>query len=288
MIVQVLESGRILAIIREQQENMGNDMEKEQMTTIRQQAKKRFADYTAHYDMAQPKIALKAVHTYHVAELCERIARDIGLNEEDILVAWMCGLLHDIGRFEQIRRFNTFSDADSIDHALLSIQILFGDEEQAGRIREFMPEDDYDELIDTAIRYHSAYRLPENISERQKMFCDILRDADKIDIFRVNLETPMEDIYNTTTEELRNATVTPEVLQAFYEHHAVLRSLKKTPVDHVVGHISLFYELVYPISKRIALEQGYLGRLTEFVSDNPDTQQVFAQIRNELRTGQDV
>ena len=98
----------------------------------------------------------------------------------------------------------------------------------------------------------------------------------------------MEDIYNTTTEELRNATVTPEVLQAFYEHHAVLRSLKKTPVDHVVGHISLFYELVYPIRKRIALEQGYLGRLTEFVSDNPDTQQVFAQIRNELRTGQDV
>lgn len=288
MIVQVLESGRILAIIRGQRENMGNDMEKEQMTTIRQQAKKRFADYTAHYDMAQPKISLKAVHTYHVAELCERIARDIGLNEEDILVAWMCGLLHDIGRFEQIRRFNTFSDADSIDHALLSIQILFGDEEQAGRIREFMPEDDYDELIDTAIRYHSAYRLPENISERQKMFCDILRDADKIDIFRVNLETPMEDIYNTTTEELRNATVTPEVLQAFYEHHAVLRSLKKTPVDHVVGHISLFYELVYPISKRIALEQGYLGRLTEFVSDNPDTQQVFAQIRNELRTGQDV
>ena len=44
------------------------------------------------------------------------------------------------------------------------------------------------------------------------MFCNILRDADKVDIFRVNVDTPAEDIYNVTTEELKNSQVSPEVM----------------------------------------------------------------------------
>lgn len=249
---------------------------------IRRTAKERFAEYTKEYDLSQPKIALKAVHTYKVAALCEQIGASAGLSGEDLLAAWMCGLLHDIGRFEQIRRYDTFSDADSVDHALLSTEILFGEDGVPGIIREFMPVDAYNDIICHAVRYHSAYRVPEELSEREKLYCNILRDADKLDIFRVNLETPLEEIYNTTTEELRTAPVTPEVLQAFYEHHAVLRALKKTPADHVVGHISLFYELVYPISRELALEQGYLRRLSEFVSQNPRTAEVFAGIRREL------
>lgn len=82
------------------------------------------------------------------------------------------------------------------------------------------------------------------------MYCKILRDADKIDILRVNLDTPMEEIYNVTTEELKNSQVTPEVMQAFDEHHAVLRALKKTAIDNAVGHISLTYELEYPMSRK--------------------------------------
>jgi len=60
--------------------------------------------------------------------------------------------------------------------------------------------------------------------------------ADKVDIFRVNVDTPAEDIYNVTTEELKNSQVSPEVMAAFDERHAVLRSCKKTAGDHVAGH----------------------------------------------------
>ena len=56
------------------------------------------------------------------------------------------------------------------------------------------------------------------------------------------------DVYKrqVDTEVLYQEEVTPEVLQSLDEEHAVLRSLKKTAVDNVVGHISLVYELVYP------------------------------------------
>ena len=93
----------------------------------------------------------------------------------------------------------------------------------------------------------------------------------------------MEDIYNTTTETLKQAEVTSEVLQAFKERHDVLRALKKTPVDKVVGHISLYYELVYPKSRQIALSQGYLLRLAEFASENERTRKVFEDIRTQLQ-----
>lgn len=261
---------------------------------IKRQAKERFAAYTADYDLSQPKMALKAKHTYKVAQLCEEIARAEGLSEEDILVAWMCGLLHDIGRFEQVTRFDTFYDSESVDHAHLSYEILFGtdsvgedqrcfpDEKLEPMIREFIPEDTYDNEIGKAIWWHAAFRYPESLTEREKLFAGIIRDADKIDILRVNLETPLSQIHNLPEEEFYSSEVTPEVFQAFKEHHCVLRSIKKTPIDNVVSYISLFWELEFLRSREIAIEQGYLAQLANFQSKNKDTLAVFSEIRKEL------
>ncbi len=85
-----------------------------------------------------------------------------------------------------------------------------------------------------------------------------------------------------TTYDLKHCQVTEEVMQAFYEEHAVLRSLKKTPVDNVVGHISLVYELVYPVSCRLVYEQGYLDRLMDFQSELPQTNAQFERIREKM------
>ena len=82
-----------------------------------------FAAYTNEYDAANPKIKLKIDHTYRVASLCERIARSIDLSDEDVDLAWCSGMLHDIGRFEQLRRYNTFVDSKSIDHARFGIEL---------------------------------------------------------------------------------------------------------------------------------------------------------------------
>ena len=200
------------------------------------------------------------------------------MSEEEITVAWTCGMLHDIGRFEQVRRFHTFMDAESVDHAKFGAELLFGEEKL---IRRFLDEADWDRRIQDAIYWHSAYRLPDSLKE--DLFCHILRDADKLDILRVNLETPLEEIYNVTTEELRQSVVTPEVMDAVKGHHTVLRSVKKTPVDHVVGHICLTFELVYPESRKIVREQGYLDRMMQFESENPKTLEQFGEIREEMQ-----
>jgi HAD hydrolase, family IA, variant 3 len=259
-----------------------------------------FAEYVRNYDPSDEKIKLKIDHTYRVAGLCQRIAESLGLSEPDVDIAWLLGMLHDIGRFEQIRRFGTFNDVQSVDHAEFGADLLF----KEGLIRKFA-EGYYEEcelarsgneeaeqiiknnehhnkdtgLLEMAIRQHNKYRVKEDLTERQRMFCDILRDADKVDIFKVNADIPMEIIYDVTTEELKNGIITKEVLESFYKKKTVLKSVRKSAVDHIVGHISLLFELVYKESYRQAKEQGYVYKLLDFKSDVPEVNAEFGDMR---------
>ena len=259
-----------------------------------------FAEYVRNYDPSDEKIKLKIDHTYRVAGLCQRIAESLGLSEPDVDIAWLLGMLHDIGRFEQIRRFGTFNDVQSVDHAEFGADLLF----KEGLIRKFA-EGYYEEcelarsgneeaeqiiknnehhnkdtgLLEMAIRQHNKYRVKEDLTERQRMFCDILRDADKVDIFKVNADIPMEIIYDVTTEELKNGVITKEVLESFYKKETVLKSVRRSAVDHIVGHISLLFELVYKESYRQAKEQGYVYKLLDFKSDVPEVNAEFDDMR---------
>ena len=281
-----------------------------------------FAEYVRNYDPSDEKIKLKIDHTYRVAGLCQRIAESLGLSEPDVDIAWLLGMLHDIGRFEQIRRFGTFNDVQSVDHAEFGADLLF----KEGLIRKFAEgyyeecelassgneesgqaysrqkdcqkdcKEDCDEgklnseqvkcnegklagLLELAIRQHNKYRVKEGLTDKELMFCNILRDADKVDIFKVNADIPMEIIYDVTTEELKNGVITKAVLESFYKKETVLKSVRRSAVDHIVGHISLLFELVYKESYRQAKEQGYVYKLLDFKSDVPEVNAEFDGMR---------
>ena len=97
------------------------------MKIDRVKAKKVFDDYVKNYNSNDEKIKLKIDHTYRVSDLCEKIALSLGMNNEDVDIAWLTGLLHDIGRFEQVKRYGTFNDPKSVDHAKLGSSILFSE-----------------------------------------------------------------------------------------------------------------------------------------------------------------
>lgn len=258
----------------------------------RERIKEAFDAYVAGYDLTDPKIRLKVVHTKHVAENCQKIARDIfgetlticvdGIetNETAVDIAWLLGMLHDIGRFEQLRRYHTFIDADSIDHAAFGAELLFGGEHL---IERFCDNKAVYPLLQEAIKNHSLYRLPEHLDPVRLAFCNIIRDADKVDIFRVSVEVPQEDIYSLEREDVAMSSISPEVLHiALEENTAVPSALLKTPADHVVAHICLFYELNYTISRRLTTEQGYLKRLLAFPFKNPETQNELGQLKKHI------
>ena len=249
------------------------------MRIDRKRVREAFASYTRKYDVSDPKIALKIAHTYRVADNCEQIAVSIGLSKEDVEFAWLSGMLHDVGRFEQVKRYNTFIDSESVDHAEFGADILFGEEML---IKDYTTDRSLDAMMETVIRQHNKYRISESVSGDTLVFCNILRDADKIDIVRVNVETPMEEIYNVSEEELFSSGVSDKVMEQVKMHLAVNRDVMVSPAEHLIGHIALAFELVYPKSWELAKEQGYLYKMFEFPSKNQTTLDAVAKTRKEL------
>jgi len=245
---------------------------------FRRRLKAAFDAYTSNYDMENPNIQLKYVHTGKVAENCESIARSLQLPEKDVDLAWEIGMLHDIGRFEQLRIYDTFFDAVSVDHAQFGADLLFVE----GLIGQFDPNLEEKELVECAIRNHSRYRLPEHLSEREKLFCDIIRDADKVDIYRANYETGLDIIYHVTKDELKNSRITPVVYEVFCEERAIPRNLCRTVADSLTGHIALTYELVYPRSRCLAKEQGYLKKLLHIEFANEETNEILRKMERKI------
>lgn len=218
-----------------------------------------FQKYTDNYDSSEPKVALKIEHSFKVCEIAEQIAKSLVLPEEDVELAWFMGLLHDIGRFEQLRRYGTFYDVKSIDHAELSADILFVD----GFIKSFdvtgLPKD-WESLTELAIRAHNKLTIPEGISEREALFANLLRDADKVDIFRVIAEIPYKDRANFKNVPQREEA-REEIMLCVKEHRCVPRTFERTKFETSLSHGCMAFELVFPKSRELTKEQGFLNKI---------------------------
>lgn len=235
-----------------------------------------FDAYTSAYDRGNPRIALKVDHTLRVMHLCERIALAEGFAPHDVELAWLVGLLHDIGRFEQVKRYDTFSDAKSVSHAELGAELLFEEGADGSRLtRRFVESDEDDGLIRLAVAHHSDLRLPEGLTERERALCDVLRDADKVDILKVNCVCPIEDIYGISEALIRGSQLSPACVDMFYQHRCIPRGIRNHPADVMLGHICFAWELVFDESLRILKEQGHLAQMLSRRWDLPETQAAF-------------
>ena len=146
-----------------------------------QKAKKEFLKYVENYNPEDEKIKIKINHIQRVADIAKNIAQQLELNEEDIKLAELIGLLHDIGRFEQVRLYHTFMDKDSINHGEFGVKLLF----EEGLIRKFIETDKYDSIIKLAIINHNRLNIEQGLSDREYLHAQIIRDADKADIYSV-------------------------------------------------------------------------------------------------------
>ena len=240
----------------------------------RERARNAFAAYVRPYGTGNPRIALKVAHTVRVSELCDAIARAKGLSNKDVDLAWLCGLLHDIGRFEQLRRWDTFSDQESAPHALIGIEVLFGSgaaglpeplvaAEHECPLSAFIATRDHDELVRAAVALHSGYRLPAGLGARERLLCSLVRDADKIDILRTLRENTVQTVLKVSDQAFLDSGFSEEALAAFHERRCLRREERHSPADYLLGLVAFVFELAYAESRRILRERGYLRAFLE-------------------------
>lgn len=96
------------------------------------------------FDINDKKIKHKLDHTFYVVDNSEYLASKLNLDQEQIEVAKLIALFHDLGRFYEARDYKSFREnINKVDNATLSVKLLFND----NLIREFLTKKDYDIII---------------------------------------------------------------------------------------------------------------------------------------------
>lgn len=229
-------------------------------------AKKVFKDYVSNYDINDGKIALKYSHILRVASISKRIATELNLEKEDIDLAELIGIFHDIGRFEQVKRFNTFNDKDSINHGEYGVKVLFED----GLIEKFNIDEKYYKTIKLAVLNHNRKEIEEGLTEHDLLHCKIIRDADKLDIFYVLLTDKTINAYGT--DSLENETFSDEIVREIKEDHHIDYNKRVTFGDRWICHMAYVWDFNFKSSYQVMKEKDYINKMFEMPNfKNPNT-----------------
>ncbi len=241
------------------------------------EAEKIFLDYAGRYDRSNGKIQLKIVHTLAVADAMDRLTEALPLTERQCHLAHICAIFHDIGRFEQVRRYDTFLDHLSVDHAQLGCQVL----EQEGILEELTGGER--RMVLTAIRNHNRFQIEEGLDEETLLLCKLIRDADKCDIFRVFACEDMVDTMGETEEQVARETVTDAVYDSIFAHRCVKKEVRKTGLDKWVSFLAFFFDLYFKESIRLLAENKYYRKpFDRVVFSDPETEKRVRRILEEI------
>lgn len=240
-------------------------------------ARQTFSKYVSQYDANDPKIALKIRHTYAVVDACEYLSESLNLDEENKNLALLVALLHDIGRFEQLTRFDSYDD-NLLPHAECGLEVLF----DQNQIRNYIETDQYDHIIYTAIKNHSLFAIDPSADGQALLHARIIRDADKLDNFRVKAVDPIPAMLDITAEELGADTVSENIFQDFLNHRQILKENRHTKLDMWVSYLAFLFDFNFPASYQYVLDHHYIETNVDRIPySNTDTIKKMAAIRQE-------
>ena len=232
-----------------------------------EEAKNEFLKYTEPYKDLSELCLLKIHHTFRVMDLCREIAEDLGLQQEDVELAMYCGLLHDIGRFEQWRRYETFDDSKSFDHAEIGIEVL----QENHYINQYLLDISLQKIVLESIRYHNKYEIPKNLSEREQLFCNIVRDADKVDIlYLCSIGHIQRDIENDSFSD--------KIYHDLLEEKQIHREDVKTKEDTLAISLGLVYGIHYSKSIEILKEKDYMNQIITLYEEKTENVELKKQL----------
>lgn len=233
------------------------EREKQKMIDINK-AKEKFIQYIEHYDLENRHLNRKQFHSYRVMAISKQIAQQLYLNEEQVKIATLIGLLHDIARFEQFTKYGTFRDRESFDHGDLGVEIL----RQDNYIKEYTDNEEDIKTICAAIKNHNKYKIEKGVNPLQETFCKIIRDADKIDIF---YEATGIFYTKQELEEINQSVISKEIVSKIYEKKTINRNeiKEKGPLIKVLVLLAFIFDIQYKISYKIICNEDYINKIFE-------------------------
>lgn len=216
----------------------------------------------------------KKEHSYRVAETAVRIGKKLNLNDTNIVLLNIISLFHDLGRFTQFEKYQTYDDSISENHAILSINVI----DKTGILSDFNEHDI--KLIKKCILLHNERELSQKLNKQEFLLTSILRDADKLDYFKgmvdiiPKLPKDEQKVFYSNKEEAN--IISDNVYNKIINREIIDNSEIKTKLDKQVRAIGFITsDLNYKESFNIIYENNYLERIYELLPKNEQVTNIY-------------
>jgi hypothetical protein len=244
-----------------------------------------FDGYVLRFESPDPELQvnleLKAEHSRNVCREITALGRSLGFDEPGLRFAETAALFHDIGRFEQLVRYGTFSDHHSVNHAELGVSVL----ESEGVLNGLQADDR--EGLGRVIRNHNRFAISEGESEFHLTQSRLLRDADKLDIFRILIDFYRNGGGENSTVALGlsdSDAISPAVLDDLASGRLVVMSHLRTIQDFKLMKMGWVFDLNFAPTFAAVASRGYLEAIRDTLPDRPEVRQAYARVRSYLES----
>lgn len=210
---------------------------------------------------------LKFDHSMRVCSVARKIAVLEGWSEHEVLIAEICGLYHDIGRYIQYKKYKTFQDYRSVNHAECGCEVIM----KTGCLREL----DIDErrIVLEATRLHNVKELPPEVDPQILKFVNLVRDADKLDIYHVIFDAISNDRLGDYPEITHGVDLEGEpsaiILEQVLRHEKVSYTDMRSLVDFLLILLQWAYEMNYKASYKIMLARRLVDKISSLIPEHP-------------------
>jgi len=229
----------------------------------------------------QRNITVKQDHTHEVCLNAVRIAQELGLDGEQVLLAETIALFHDVGRFSQYRQYRTFDDSLSVNHAALGAKVLL-----ENHVLRDLSKHDQDMII-RSVTLHNVFSLPEGLDESSLLFARLIRDADKLDILRVVIEYFGQEAGSRAEAVALGLPdgpgYSPAVLSCLMRGEMARKADLETLNDFKLLQLAWLYDLNFTASLRMVSERDTIQKLAAMLPRNEEIAHAVDLVREYVR-----
>lgn len=210
---------------------------------------------------------LKREHSLKVADNMKAIAEYLDIDNHNTKLAYIIGLFHDIGRFIQFYKHNTFSDSESVYHGNLGIEVF-------DKYNKFSNYPDTEQMIiRKAVYFHGLPEIGDDLNKKERLFSEMIRDADKLDIYRIVKAYYREMLDGNRNPQLElglsdEEKISSKVIDDFYAKKIILKKDMNYLNDFKVLQIAWIFDLNFNYTKKRILDYGYIESIAETISVN--------------------
>jgi hypothetical protein len=240
-----------------------------------------FDDYVAGFygddAYVNANLKLKEDHSRRTCDEMRYLAEELSLSDDQKRMAELIALLHDVGRFRQFAKYRTYNDVRSEDHSLLGLKVL-----REAKVLDGVEKKEK-QLIEKAIEYHGTRELPGGLDGQCLLFSQLIRDADKLDVFYVvtesykrcrkspyefNLEVEFEDVPRYSKQILE------DILCGQLIDYSRLRTLN----DMKLLQLGWVYDVNFTATLKRIRQRRFLEQIIDFLPRTEDIERVKAKI----------